>query len=170
MSSVHPSPLIQPQSVQSHLLHSRLPGCEHQPWPYTWGGWLPTNHKSWEEASPQTFLLWSAGQFLVGVTCVKELFSFSDWRGNSLSSFSFPIFIPKDPTPPGFSGALPVCPPTVRRFPGALPSTLTECSSTWCHSVYRQRCRAASKKIGSSADSKIKSSQSMKSALITLHT
>jgi len=50
--------------------------------------------------------------------------------GSSLSSLSFPIFIPKDPTPPGFSGAFPVCPPTVQRFPRALPSTLTECSNT----------------------------------------
>lgn len=129
------------------------------------------HHVSWEEASPQILLLWSAGQFLAGVTFVKELFSFSDRGGSSLSPLSFTILHPQRSYSPKFLRAFPVCPPTVQRFPRALPSTLTECSTTPDdHSVHRKRGRAASKKIGSSADSKIKSSQSMKSALVTLHT
>lgn len=58
----------------------------------------------------------------------------------------------------------------VKDFPGPSLVPSQNAPTPDDHSVYRQRCWAASKKNGSSADSKIKSSQSMKSALITLHT
>lgn len=100
----------------------------------------------------------------------QELFSFLIWGGSRLSPFSFPIFIPKDPAPPKFLRSFQCDIQQFNDVPGPCLVPSQNAPTPDDHSVYRQRCRAASKKIGSSADSKIKSSQSMKSALITLHT
>lgn len=129
------------------------------------------HHTLWEEASPQILLLWSPGQFLAGVnTCQGIRFLFLTDGEAAL------IVLPSRSSSPKI--LLPqvsqeLSQPALQQFedcPGPFLVPSQNAPTPDDHSVYRQRCRAASKKIGSSADSKIKSSQSMKSALITLHT
>lgn len=100
--------------------------------------------------------------------------SFLWFLGSSLSLHFFPIFTapPKKILSPQASQELSQSDiQQLNQLPRTLPSTLMQGSNTWCSFYLRRpRCWAASKKIGSSADSKIKSSQSMKSALVTLHT
>lgn len=141
-------------------------------WPYLSGGWWPTLPHIRERGQsncPLCDLLGS--QVLGGVTFVKEQLSFSWHGGSSLSHHSFPICTPQRGSYyPKIPGDFIVWHPTFNQFPGPFQVLSEKAPTPNYLSAYGQRCWAASKKIGSSADSKLKSSQSMKSALITLHT
>lgn len=172
MSSVHPSALIQPQSVQSHLLHSRLLGCEqHQPWPYTWGGWLPTPSYVMGRGQFQNTSLVICGAIPCRCHICQGVILFLWLGGEAVLVLSpSPSSSPKILLPQVSQELSQSALQQFKDFPGPSLVPSQNAPTPDDHSVYRQRCWAASKKIGSSADSKIKSSQSMKSALITLHT
>lgn len=166
------SPSIQPQSCRVTCYTQGYLDASSISLGPTRGGWLPTPSRVVGRGqSPNTSLVicWAIPHRYH--ICQGVILFFWSGRGEAVLVLSpSPFFIPEDPTPPSFSELFQSALQQFRDFPGPFLVPSQSAPTPDDHSVHRKRGRAASKKIGSSADSKIKSSQSMKSALITLHT